>query len=366
MKRVYMICLTIMSCILFSGCELILGGVVAGLAVSKQNLDKAKHKATLNYTNATMACYQLSGALEAKYEIKYRDNSKTKEREWEEINLEIFDDKFMALGYSFEELMDKTIEKQIAEKAGNKLNQLYTNAGFTDRRNISKNRASKNGTQEQVNQCLKSLKVIKSDKHNQCENDDTDCYNEASESYIAFIKSLEPKLKNVKFSCSQEYEVFEEFGPKFDKDIESYALDLIEFNIISKNVVESIDKANLVKELKQYDIDSNIIQSTLDNLKNNSLCMYKMKYYDGVLNKLDGFKRSGILASKISKGYNSFTQRIEQIKEKLIGLYNDRLKKTINGQINNATKNKITDDELAEWIAIKYKYEAMIKFLEEK
>ena len=348
MKRVYMICLTIMSCILFSGC----GYIVMGIEHNKRvNLAKAERQSALNCANTTMACYQLSGASETKF-IFTRYN-----------------------------LDDSDICRR---------NKFYDNEFYGARMKIARQKATKNGTLEQIEQCLKSIDKIIA-KENECKKDDIDCYNEASESYLAHQKSLEPKLKNVKFSCSREDEMMEKYGPKFDKDIKQYALDLIKFKpIVSKDIMEDIDMANLTKELKQYDIDSDIIQSTLDSLKNNSVCMYKMKYYVGDLNNLDGFKKSGTLASKISKGYDDFIQKIKSIliKQKIeknplpniviiqINSYdsslvffeyvesiNDKLTQ-INKKIKDTTNMKMSSK--SSLLVEKHENEAMLKFLEEK
>lgn len=241
MKKVYMICLTIMSCILFSGCYLI------GVAIEsnkRENISNAKVQSALNCANATMACYQLSGASETKF-IFTRYN-----------------------------LDDSDICRR---------NKFYDNDKFYGARmKIARQKATKNGTLEQIEQCLKSIDKIIA-KENECKTDDADCYNEASESYLAHQKSLEPKLKNVKFSYSLADEMMEKYGPKFDKDIESYALDLIKFKpIVSKDIMEDIDMANLTKELNRYDLDDRVIQKTLDNWTNGA-CEYKMEYYVGDL-----------------------------------------------------------------------------------
>lgn len=341
MKRVYMICLTIMSCILFSGC----GYIVMEIEHNKRvNLAKAERQSALNCANATMACYQLSGASETRF-IFTRYN-----------------------------LDDSDICRR---------NKFYDNEFYGARMKIARQKATKNGTLEQIEQCLKPIDEIIA-KENECETDDADCYNEVSESYLAHQKSLEPKLKNVKFSCSRADEMMEKYGPKFDKDIKQYALDLIKFkSIVSKDIMEDIDMANLTKELNKYDLDDRVIQKTLDNQINGAWCVYKMEYYAGDLNKLEGFKRSGTLASKISKGYDDFIKQIKRGDDLPNVIIAPRMSaKAINDgliEIDKNIKKAVKEEdklmypanlskqiEIAEWIVAKYEYEAMLKFLEEK
>ncbi len=252
MKRIWQVIVAIVACVVFSGCSPMKYN-------TEFNIDKKR---------ALLACYQLSGASETKY--KY------------------------AIEYY--------------KKRGGSYNwitaTLTYNWGIMDAiEQIAKAKATKNGSLEQMNQCLKS---IETSIGKNCGND-AFCMGEISEEYIAHTESMKPKLKNIKFTCSQTDEIFEKFAPKFDKDIEQYALDLIKWKpIISKDIFDDTLKDIIAKDLKQNKIGNDIIKNTLNDLSDKSMCIYKMQYYVGDLEKLEGFKKSGIFADSIAKGYNDF------------------------------------------------------------
>lgn len=256
MKGIQII-VAIVACVVFCGCS-----------PMKYEIDFNKDK-----KRALLACYQLSGASETKY--KYAID--------------------YAIGYSWTTAINKTnfdnwatwnIMKNIEE--------------------IAKTKASKNGSLEQMNQCLKS---IETSIEKNCRND-AFCMGKVGEEYIAHTESMKPKLKNIKFTCSQEDEVFKNFAPKFDKDIEQYALDLIKWKpIVSKDIFDDTLRDIIAKDLKQSKIDNDIIKKTLNDLADKSICIYKMQYYVGDLEKLEGFKKSGIFADNIAKGYNDFIEK---------------------------------------------------------
>ncbi len=206
----------IVACVVFCGC----------FGVSKQQtMEGAKN--TKN--RALQTCYQFSGASEAKYVTSYRD---------------------------------------YRDKTTNEIEQ------------IAKVKALKDtNKQQQINQCLKSLDEINK-RLGQCNDSDFDCIGKVDEAYIAFIESMKPKLKDVKFSCSRQDEMLKKYGPKFDKELEAYMLDLIGF----KFSVKYIDQ----------------------------MCVYKMQFYTGDLDKLDGFKKAGTLASSIYQNYVDFISQINE------------------------------------------------------
>lgn len=261
MKGIQII-VAIVACVVFCGC----------FTPVKYEIDFNKDK-----KRALLSCYQLSGASETKY--KYA--------------IEYY--KKRGGDYNWITAIDKTnfdnwatwnIMKKIEE--------------------IAKAKASKNGSLEQMNQCLKS---IETSIEKNCRND-AFCMGKVGEEYIAHTESMKPKLKNIKFTCSQEDEVFKNFAPKFDKDIEQYALDLIKWKpIVSKDIFDDTLRDIITKDLKQSKIDNDIIKNTLNDLADKSICIYKMQYYVGDLEKLEGFKKSGIFADSIAKGYNDFIEK---------------------------------------------------------
>lgn len=241
MKGIWQVIVAIVACVVFFGCF----GPMKYDAEFKRDKERA-----------LLACYQLSGATETKYEY---------------ANI---------IG----EYTDKW--KKIEE--------------------IAKAKASKNGSLEQMNQCLKS---IETSIEKNCYND-VFCMGKVGEEYIAHTKSMKPKLKNIKFTCSLEDTVFEWYAPKFSKDIEQYALDLIKWKpIVSKDIFDDTLRDIVTKDLKQSKIDNDIIKNTLNDLADKSMCIYKMQYYVGDLEKLEGFKKSGIFADNIAKGYNDFIEK---------------------------------------------------------
>lgn len=332
MKRIQ-IMVAIVVCVVFCGCSPI-------KYATDFNRDKKR---------AILACYQLSGASETKY--KYA--------------------KEYAIGYSWITAIDGTDNWTIINNIGQ----------------IAKEKASKNGSLEQINQCLKSIETsIKKNCHN-----DAFCMGKVSEEYIAHTKSMKPKLKNIKFTCSQEDEVFKKIGPKFDKDIEQYALDLIKWKpIVSKDIFDDTLKDTIAKDLKKINIDNDIIKNTLNDLADKSMCIYKMQYYVGDLEKLEGFKKSGIFADSIAKGYNDFIeQRVKNalelkaddevpsaiivipyigsnyFRENVLSIQNiNKYLIEIDNAINLAIKNKQLY-KLVELIEHKRYAEAMLKFLKE-
>lgn len=216
MKGIWQVIVAIVACVGLCGC----------FGVSKQQTMK-EAKNTKN--RALQTCYQFSGASETKYATSYRD---------------------------------------YRDKTTNKIKQ------------IAKAKALKDtNKQQQINQCLKSLDEINT-RLGQCNDSDFDCIGKVDEVYIAFIESIKPKLKDVKFSCSHQDEMLKKYGPKFDKELEQYALDLIGLKISVKYI--------------------------------DQMCVYKMQFYTGDLDKLDGFKKAGTLASSIYQNYVDFISQINE------------------------------------------------------
>lgn len=335
MKGIQII-VAIVACVVFCGCSPMKYD-------TDFNIDKKR---------ALLACYQLSGASETKY--KYAIAYAIDYNGWlVATDRSLFD--------------DWSIMNKIEE--------------------IAKAKASKNGSLEQMNQCLKS---IKTNIEKNCRND-AFCMGKVGEECIAHTESMKAKLKNIKFTCSQEDELFEKFAPKFDKDIEQYALDLIKWKpIVSKDIFDDTLKDIIAKDLKQSKIDNDIIKNTLNDLADKSMCIYKMQYYVGDLEKLEGFKKSGIFSNSIAKGYNDFIEK--KVKDALelkaddkvpsaiivipyigsnyfrknvlsIQNINKRLIEIDNG-INLAIRNKYYA-RLAQLITQKRYTEAMLKFLKE-
>lgn len=342
MKKIQMI-VAIVACVVFCGCSPM-------KFHTDFNIDKKR---------ALLACYQLSGASETKY--KYATYYKNSDG-----------------SYGWKTAIDRSHFDNWA--IINKIKQ------------IAKAKASKNGSLEQINQCLKS---IETSLEKNCRNDEF-CMGKVSKEYIAHTESMKPKLKNVKFTCSQEDEVFENFAPKFDKDIEQYALDLIKWKpIVSKDIFDDTLKDIIAKDLKKSKIDNDIIKNTLDDLADKSMCIYKMQYYVGDLEKLEGLKKSGIFADSIAKEYNDFIEK--KVKDALELKADDEVPSAIivipyihsdvtfgnhfgvnvlsiqsidkdlaniDSSINWAIKNKYYT-RLAQFIAQKRYTEAMLKFLKE-
>ncbi len=353
MKKIQMIVYAIISCFMFSGCiaEIIGASVQIANESKKEKLARAQLGAVINGANAKMACYQFSGASEAKFKVKYNIDD-SKELRALSNNIEVSNNRFI---YS-------------------------KDAQYLSRISIAEAKASKNGSQNAINECLKSFNAIV-DKENKCEADDTDCYEEVGKAYIAHTQSMQSKLKNVKFTCSQTDEILEKYGPKFDKDIEQYALDLIKWKpIVSKDIIDDTLKDTLTKELKKNKIDDDIIKTTLDDFESNSECAYKMQYYVGNLEDLDGFKRAGVLASDIASQYNDFINTIKHYfykslpntiiimptKDVLSSV--ELIEKALierNNDINKAIKDKQSSKSIATLIASKCYAEAALKFLKE-
>lgn len=352
MKGIQMIVYAIISCFMFSGCiaEIISASVQIANESKKEKLARARLEAVINGANAKMACYQFSGASEAKFKVKYNiDDSKELQALFNNI-----------------------------EKSNGRLNY-SKDAQYSSRIDIAEAKASKNGSKNAINECLKSFNIIV-DKESKCEADDTDCYKEVGKAYIAHTESMQSKLKNVKFTCSQTDEMFEKYGPKFDKDMEQYALDLIKWKpIIPKDIFDDALKDTIAKDLKKNKVDNDIIKNTLDYIESNSACAYKMQYYVGNLEDLDGFKRAGVLANDIASKYNDFTKNIKYLYKSLPntiviiptdGVVEsiDLLEKNLiehNNNINKAIKDKQSGDSIATLIASKWYAEAILKFLKE-
>lgn len=254
-----------------SGCGLLVGGValIADNAEKdkRAGIEKAKAELTINAFNAQLACYKLSGASE--------------------VNIKVDTNNFKWLTDNNAKI-DEIVEAK----------------------------ASKNGSKEQIEQCTEQIQTIM--KSNKCDGQNQSCYEKVNKELIAYIESISPQLKNVKFTCSQEYEVLKAYGPKFDKDIEQYALDLIKFKpIVSKDIAIDISKnitkdleTNLFNDINKQETDE-LIKIVRNTISNAPKCVYKMQYYGGNLNDLDDFKKSGTLADSIAKGYGEFKGNIE-------------------------------------------------------
>lgn len=283
MKKVLMM---IVICFVVCGCTHFMG------IMSNNNYYETLHlKATASMYNAELACYQLSGAVETK-------------------NFNVNDAKIWE---------------------------------------IAQAKAQHNNTQ-QVEQCLKRLDEPKQKLKARCDNLNTEnaltnlsafnCFKEMDKVFTDFINEISPKTKNITFTCSQGDEVLAKFGPQFDADIATYALDTIQFKpLVSKELSQDVAK-NIAQELDKNlfkDIDK---KATAEFIKESS--SYRIK--------------DNMSLGKISKELVRVREEIKGQQNKYKA-YSKQQRKEQNQKINK---------EIAELVIEKKKLEAMLKFIKEQ
>ena len=304
-------------------------------------------KVTASMYNAELACYQLSGAVEAKNitSVKGEDIEVGK-------NMSIHTTRYFnkqcqtcPYAYDYKIVADKQCRACFRETQTRIMSlpyDSYNMLSLTNEKNLkimeitqAKALYNKNS---QVEQCLKRLDKPKQKLKTQCVKnlkkfgladfvsrdvnnlslfkEDLACFEELDKIFNEIIKEFSPKVKNITFTCSQGDEVLSKNGLKFSKDIENYALDTLQFKLVSKelsqniakNIAQDLDK-NLFKDIDKKATDE-LVKQKSDDLTKKVACGYKMSFYAGNLNDLAMFRQSGVFADEIENKYNLFKNTI--------------------------------------------------------
>lgn len=305
----------IIVCFGFFGCTHYIG-----MMTDKNYYSTMLKKANASKYNAQLACYQLYGIVEARNFIV--DGNVVDEWQREGYKIEKLQEKINNKPKSKSESIN--LERDLRKAEANSLKYRNTRT-FSNILQMAKVKAA-HTKNSQAEQCLKLVDELNQKFKDECNSKFTNsgsigCFEDMGKEFNKIAKETNLKLKNVVFTCSQGDEVFEKFAPKFfrDEGITNYALDTLQFKPIvakefsqdiSKMVSQDLDK-NLFKDIDEKATDK-FIKEQSDDLRKGAICMYKMRYYGGDLEELDMFRKSGLFAADIARGYWNFKENIKE------------------------------------------------------